>query len=208
VRARERWGYAVWGAVALVIAIPELIAAIWEKATWPTISGTIAHLEELWPPTAVVVVAAIVVIAVQAAKASQTGGVRTVRGRGPAPAPTPPQSGRAEILYSVFVFLGVLGPAVVALVLSGDTSRHTKWILGCVIYGSIGVVCIGFPSAIAYWGGKDVPFPGFFETLADLEHRWHWAAVAILAGLVVLLIHLALYPWPDVPHHNPTPTSP
>jgi hypothetical protein len=206
VSSRERWGYAVWGSVALVVAVPELIAAIWEKATWPTISGTIAHLEELWPSTAVIVVAVIVVIAVQAAKATRTGGVRTVRG--PAPVPTPPQSRRAEILYGVFAFLGVLAPAVVALVLSGDTSRQTKWILGYVIYGLIGVVCVGFPSAIAYWGGKDVPFPGFFETLGDLEQRWHWAAVAVLAALVVLLIHLALYPWPDVPHHNPTPTSP
>jgi hypothetical protein len=206
VRSRERWGYAVWGAVALVIAIPELIAAIWEKATWPTISGTIAHLEELWSPTAIFVVAAIVVLAVQAAKAMRTDGVRTVRG--PAAAPTPPRSRRAEILYGVFAFVGLFGPAIVALVLSGDTSRHTKWILGYVVYGLIAVVCVGFPSAIAYWGGRDVPFPGFFRTLADLEQRWHWAAIVILAGLAVLLIHLALYPWPDVPHHNPTPTSP
>src|SRR5438445_5839002 len=128
VSARERWGYAVWGSVALVIAIPEVIAAAWNKATWPTISGTIGHLEEIWSPTAIIVVAGIVVIAVQAAKAMRTDGVRTVRG--PAPAPTPPQSRRAEILYGVFAFLGVLGPAVVALVLTGDTSRHTKWILG------------------------------------------------------------------------------
>ena len=204
--ARERWGYAVWGSVALVIAIPEVIAAAWNKATWPTISGTIGHLEEIWSPTAIIVVAGIVVIAVQAAKAMRTDGVRTVRG--PAPAPTPPQSRRAEILYGVFAFLGVLGPAVVALVLRSDTSRHTKWILGYVVYGLVAVVCIGFPSALAYWGGKDVPFPGLFRTLADLERRWHWAAIIVLAGLAVLLIHLALYPWPDVPHHNPTPKSP
>jgi len=31
--------------------------------------------------------------------------------------------------------------------------------------------------------------------------------MSVHAGLAVLLIHLALYPWPDVSHHKPDPGS-
>jgi hypothetical protein len=33
--------------------------------------------------------------------------------------------------------------------------------------------------------------------LADLQCRLQFVAVVLLAGLVILLIHLAFYPWPD-----------
>jgi hypothetical protein len=53
-----------------------------------------------------------------------------------------------------------------------------------------------------------VPFPSLITTLRDLERRVPLVALVVLAGLVILLIHLALYPWPDVSHHNPVPGSP
>jgi hypothetical protein len=59
----ERIGYVVWGTVALVVAIPEIAALAAHDVPWPTISGTIGHLEDLWHPTAVIVVAVIVVAA-------------------------------------------------------------------------------------------------------------------------------------------------
>jgi hypothetical protein len=46
--------------------------------------------------------------------------------------------------------------------------------------------------------GKDVPFPTLFATMQALERRVRLAAVVFAAGIAILLIHLALYPWPAV----------
>src|SRR6266545_2617155 len=54
------------------------------------------------------------------------------------------------------------------------------------------------PNALAYWRKKDVPFTTLFFTLRSLERRLHAVAIVIAAGLAVLLIHLAVYPWPDL----------
>src|SRR5690242_19384791 len=62
----ERWGYAAWGLVGLVVAIPEISAAAWQDGPWPTISGTIGHLEDLWDVSAIFVVALITVAAARA----------------------------------------------------------------------------------------------------------------------------------------------
>src|SRR5579864_2847065 len=44
--SRLVWGYAVWGAMGVVIAVPELWAAVGGKSVeWPTISGTVGYLE-------------------------------------------------------------------------------------------------------------------------------------------------------------------
>jgi hypothetical protein len=41
----EKIGYVFWGALALFVAIPELVAAGWH-VPWPTISETVGHLEK------------------------------------------------------------------------------------------------------------------------------------------------------------------
>ena len=44
--ASEAWGYVVWGAMGVVVAVPEIWAAADSKhVPWPTISGTIGDLE-------------------------------------------------------------------------------------------------------------------------------------------------------------------
>ena len=54
------------------------------------------------------------------------------------------------------------------------------------------------PASYAYFGGKDVPFPTLFATIQALERRARVVAIVFAAGITVLLIHLALYPWPAV----------
>ncbi len=77
----------------------------------------------------------------------------------------------------------------------------TKIEIGYVLWGSLALLLVVVPSALAYLGGKDVvPFPTAFRTVAFLARRWHWVAMVILAGLAVLVIHLAFYPWPDIAH--------
>jgi hypothetical protein len=67
-RRRELWGYAFWGAIALLVAVPELMAAFGENATpWATISATVAHLEGRYDWVAVVVLGGLVVLTVHLA---------------------------------------------------------------------------------------------------------------------------------------------
>jgi hypothetical protein len=63
---------------------------------------------------------------------------------------------------------------------------------------------------IAYLWARDVPFPTFLRTLANLERWAHFVSALITLGLAILLVHLALYPWPGVFHHlrQPRPISP
>jgi hypothetical protein len=74
----------------------------------------------------------------------------------------------------------------------------TKLQLGYAIYGTLFVLGVVVPSVLAYAFGRDVPFPTLFRTVALLRRRAHWVAVVIVAGLTVLAVHLALYPWPDI----------
>jgi hypothetical protein len=74
-----------------------------------------------------------------------------------------------------------------------------KYALGYAIYGTLGFFGVVVPSALAYALDKDAPFPTFFRTVAFLQRRLHWVAAIVVGGLAVLVFHLALYPWPDLP---------
>jgi hypothetical protein len=95
------------------------------------------------------------------------------------------------------------------------------------MYGLIAAFWVVVPTLIAYVGGKDVPFPTLFATIQALERRARPVAVLVAAGITILLIHLAFYPWPkvipDLPdlhrsherqshvakkHHQPAPDAP
>jgi hypothetical protein len=191
----ERLGYVVWGAVALVVAIPEIWALAVNDAPWPTISGTTGHLEDLWHPTAVIVVAVIVVAAALAV------GYGRLDERAPTTAPG------GDLWPFVYLGSAVAFTVGAGFLASGLVNgREGRFVLGYVIYGLIGFFFVVAP-AIFGWAFV-VPFPSLITTLRDLERRVPLVALVVLAGLVILLIHLALYPWPDVTHHNPKPGSP
>ena len=43
---REMWGYVFWGLLGFfLVLVPEVMAAVWDDMPFPTISGTIGHLE-------------------------------------------------------------------------------------------------------------------------------------------------------------------
>ena len=104
--------------------------------------------------------------------------------------------------YLATAFVAVLVPSVVVGTLVRGSSEQTKWIVGYVIYGCIAVFCVALPSALAYWV-SDVPFPTLFRTISVLERLWRPIAVVIVAGLAVLVVHLALYPFPAGHHAHP-----
>ena len=92
----------------------------------------------------------------------------------------------------------VLGIVVIGAFLSVVVFHWDKYEVGYTIYGLF--LCFGIvvPSALAYFGGRIVSFPGLIFTVRKLERRLHWVAVLVVAGLAILLVHLALYPWPDL----------
>lgn len=226
---RELWGYGVWLTMAAVIAVPELWAVFDDYSPWPTISGTVGHLEYRWPVVALLVVALIAFgvyhgvrfpVAEAGELARQAGGralTRTGGGRltlEPAPGARNVRAENGKQLS----WLWLLAAAAIVVGASFAAPRiwpGNRFLVGYVLYGLIAVFWVLVPSCLAYWGGRDVPFPTLFRTAYDLERRVHIFAVALLALLVALLIHLALYPWPSIipdlqrlhAHHPPTPHS-
>lgn len=84
-----------------------------------------------------------------------------------------------------------------------------------VLYGSVFLLWVVAPSIYAFISGKDAPFPTLFRSVWNLEEwlrtrTWQIGKLAIgpvvgwivgyiiVAGLAILLLHLTLYPYPDI----------
>jgi hypothetical protein len=185
----ELHGYAYWGPVAVAIAATEILGALSESfrnwIPWPTISGTVGHLEDLNSLWGVAVVAVIATTAFYALSQEEH-----------ATAATKPvlRLGRFRLHYGWPLVLILV--ALVALVVR--TRTEDKFHLAYAIYGSFAVFGIVLPMIFIWRKSEWVVFPGLFFTLRRLRERFRWIALAVIAGLSILLIHLALYPWPDL----------
>ena len=193
--AREIWGYGVWFFIAVVFAIPESWAGF-GSPSWPTLSITVAHLENLWPGTRVVIVGLMVLLIFQAVnypfrRAAAAAG-RTTNGR----LTRHPDDIRAVsgVGYLLVALGAVAGGSLITASLTSD-----MYVLGYVIYGLFAIFLVLIPNALAFWFARDVAFPTFFATIGDLERRWRFAVVVIVFALVILALHLVFFPWPNVP---------
>jgi hypothetical protein len=74
----------------------------------------------------------------------------------------------------------------------------TKLEWGYVVWVVVGVVFVAVPELLASLGKRVTPWPTISETAGNLERRAHWVALLLLAGLVVLTVHIVFYPWPDL----------
>ena len=93
-----------------------------------------------------------------------------------------------------------------------DDSRHFQ--PAYVLYGSLALLWVAVPSFVALVFQRDVPFPTMFRTIGNFEtwlseRRWPgslgpklaWlVAYVIFAGLAILVLHLTLYPYPNITH--------
>jgi hypothetical protein len=193
-------GYVVWGLTGVVIAVPEIWAAAdGRNVPWPTISGTIGYLEYWHTWVAVIVIGILVWAIFHSVKysAGVAGPTRTKGGRWtpgtPKPAPAPHHTLLVVTYYAVAVACVIAGPLIVLAV-----RPHDKYLLGEVLYGLIGFFGMVVPSVVALVVRRDVPFPTLFWTIQRLEQRVRPIAIVFAAGITVLVIHLALYPWPSV----------
>lgn len=94
------------------------------------------------------------------------------------------------------VFVAIAG-AVAGVV--GSALGASKNELGYAIYATLTITGVIVPSALAYWWNRVLAIPTLFAALAYLRVRAAWIAALVVALLVVLLFHLALYPWPNYP---------
>ncbi len=196
-----RAGYRFWGAVVVLILVVELAGAVrdWLKkhvgATipWTTISGMVGHLEELWPTTAVVVVAIIAPAAFYALAPRETGrrsalGRRYLR--------KPPTTAERRYKASLVFFLSAVAG------IGARFASHDDFVRAYVIYGALFFFGVILPSFLVLLLKKEVGFTSLFVTINQLRASRGWkaslATVAISAGLAILVIHLAFYPWPDI----------
>ncbi len=205
--SRQKWSYVVWSLVGLIIAVPEIWAAA-GSPPWPTISATVGHLEALWNPVAILVVALIAAVAVHAVRYPwrRTGKIELEghprRGRTESGRFTKTPDDGASVSVSAYFTLAVI-VIIVGSVLAA-TLTSDRWVLAYVLYGLVAIFCIIIPNILAFWFKRDVPFWTLLRTVTDIERRWYPAALVVVAGLVVLLIHLAFYPWPDIFRHVTT----
>jgi hypothetical protein len=90
----------------------------------------------------------------------------------------------------------LIATAVVDLIVRSFT--EDKFPLAYAIYGSFAVIGIVIPMILIWRKSDLVVFPGLSYTFLRLRDRLRWVAVAVIVGLSILMIHLALYPWPDL----------
>ncbi|WP_227979665.1 hypothetical protein [Nocardia spumae] len=199
-RSAEFWGYLMWGLAGAVIAVPEL-AAVFDFADWPTISATIGHLESEHSWVRLVVVFVIVVLGYYSlpqlampprVPAALAGRQTTANGR-----VTPdPDAVRTEGMGGYLVLACAALAAAVAFAAGARAMDPGVFTGAYVLYGTIAVMWVIVPSVLSMFFAREVAFPTLFRTIGYLERRAGFVAAIILGLLAILLIHLALYPWP------------
>jgi hypothetical protein len=204
---REKWGYGFWLFLGLVFGVPESWAGL-ANPPWPALTDTVGHLDTAWPPTRVIVVAVVVLVAFYFVRVpvGQAGSLAHAEGgRGPGAGAGRTYDGRLSrtpanispvpaLVYIPLALGAIAAGSIIAAVTSDD-----YWVLGYVIYGLIAIFLVIIPDVLAYRFAREVPWPTLLATVTDLERRWRPAAAVIVAGLVILMFHLAFWPWPDLP---------
>lgn len=193
---RELQSYVIWGPVVFVVAGVEILGAasgwlerhlhwnIHDVVRWPTISSTVGHLETRWPAVAALVVAVVVALILVVRRKREQLMVR--------PEPDAQRFSPWGLAYDV----GALAVVAVASFAVSQTDA-TKYQLGYTIYGLLLMLLVLAPSVWALASPNDEP--SLVSAIRSLEHRVVWLNGLLVCGLSVLVLHLALYPWPDLP---------
>jgi hypothetical protein len=207
----ERAGYLVWATMGIVVGVPEIWAAIsGDGFYWPTISTTVGHLQDRWAVLTLIPVALIVGYgysalrlrpAATALQADLSAITRTPQGRLTQSDPTlqelatgVPDAGTSPLFSTPYFVVATL--LIIAAPLAVSAS-HNRFLVGYVLYSLIAIFWVIVPNVAAYWFKRDAPYTTLVVTINCLARRLTFAACLAAALLVILLIHLAFYPWPS-----------
>ena len=226
---REYAGYVVWGIMGVIVAVPEIWASVGHGLPWQTISSTVGTglaRDNSWVDLVVIIV--LVLVAYYSFRYPPTrrepeppswvraedkvrkrpyrrmalGGRLTLSTKQQPDAETG-VIGWIGIVYLVGSSAIIAGATILTDQLSSgaDERYHASFVL----YGLIALFWILGPSLAALVGGHEAPFPTLFITIKTLEDRLgplfgSLVAALIVAGLAILLLHLVLYPFPDITH--------
>jgi hypothetical protein len=190
----EENGYWFWGLMAVFVAIPELLAAFSSEVKadipWPTVSNLIGkslEREHHWVAAVIVGVITAVIVHVFTRPSTLKCAGRAVR--------SPGDVKRLAWGWQ-YIVLTAVATAAAGFVVSG--MGGDKNAVGYAIYGTLALFGVVIPSALAYFWHRVLAIPTLFATLALLETRHRWVATVAISLLVVLMFHLALYPWPNL----------
>lgn len=209
-RHRGAVGYIVWICAALLIGVTEILAALNVGLPFTTISTMTGHLERHYDWVELIVVGVIVFVVFSLMKATK----RKPSGR---LALTPTSADDYEGEKVSWWILGPLIAAALAIAAATWATAHwfddgSRYRSAYVVYGSLALVFLVIPSLVAFFSPRDAAFPTVFRSLKNLEAwlagKWQdvgpalaWAvSFIVLAGLVILLLHLAFYPYPSITH--------
>ena len=220
------WVWAIGATVILVPEFIAAFDSGWLPFT--TISTMTGHLERHHDGVELVVVAVLVWVVYStvrvpprprpggAASARDNLPLRTDGGRLTVHAPVPPGATSDDGAPPLFWIAVVIALAAIALASFAAatwwTDAKPHYHVSYVLYGLLALIWIVIPSLLAFGFGKDVPFPTFYRTVVNLEdwlasRSWRHAlgpnlawliSYLILTGLVILLLHLTLYPFPNI----------
>jgi hypothetical protein len=217
---RYAGGLVVWGIVALVVAVPELIAAFSgnDPHLWRTISNTTGHLEARWAWVSLIVVGVIASVALYAVvsphdpDAPEEHLARAERRLGRTPGgrfTLRPGSRRAQhgwrrrldetrpwLWTATYLVGSALAISLVAYAVH-RTRVVGSYSFELTLYLGIALLFIVAPSVAAVWRWWDTPFASLFATVRRLQAGHPIVGCLLVGGLTVLVLHLALYPWPS-----------
>ena len=210
--SKRAWGYFVWVAAALMLAVPEVTAMFSKGALgFVTASETIGHLERYhnWIELGVIGALVLIVFSLYKVSVDRAGegdppageATRTPGGRltfhpkesGVGKAPRDFADEHADLIFA----LCAVGSA--ALVAFGGWAATRWWDdprrfhASFVIYVSVAVLWYVVPSLVAFSSGNDVPYPTMVRTVKDLSgwlrgRSWPWSLGPKPAWLSVFVI--------------------
>jgi hypothetical protein len=206
---RRQLGYVVWGSAFVVTIVPELLAsinAVEKHLPFPTISRTIGHLEVVNPvweifPTALIVLFVYALVTAPAAVAAPTTDEDVV-----------PHELRAFVVQAVLCVALLVAVAIAAAAiwpdqhLAGGAGKEPNFYVAYCFWGTTFVIWVVLPTITAL-RGRVHPYPSVTKTIVNVERAIvaklgsgaAWVVGVVLVwGMVFLLLHLTLYPFPDI----------
>jgi hypothetical protein len=207
---RRRLGYVVWGVAFVIIIVPELLAAVpltESQLPFPTISRTIGHLEAVDPawtllPTALIVLFMYALFRVPQNVAD------------PHDEDDERPALRRFIRNSAICVVLVVGVTILAFnrwpdqVVNGQ--KLPNFYVAYCLYGVIFLLFLVLPTYTELRDERH-SYPSLVRTVVNLE-QWigddtrvrralAWVVgFLIVWGMVFLLLHLTLYPFPNITH--------